>query len=347
MKRFCVAILFGLMASVAIPASAHGQFVNPYIARPGMGFGGWGSVYPNGPGFNAGAALAGSADVTRAYGDVVVSQESARILAEQAKQAKIETKKKAFDQMLYEKANTPTYFETLSKENANILARRMNFPAQVEITDGTTLNTMLPLLQSLATEGAMGPPIPISQAVVDQLNISTSIKGSVGLLRDGGRVDWPLGLQGKNQEKLDKLLPQAYQGAATGKLTPKLMKEVRSEMSAMRETLRVQVSKDEIDTGTYFTAIQFYNSLSASIDALGRPDARRQLSGALSPKARNVQELVEFVSGNGLKFAPATPGNEAAYQVAHDAFVRYARTASGSQGFQALSSPIVPSGAKK
>ena len=49
---------------------------------------------------------------------------------------------------------------------------------------------------------------------------------------------------------------------------------------------------------------------------------------------------------SGLKFAPSIPGNEPAYQVTHDAFVRYARIASGSQGFQTLSSPIVTSGAK-
>ena len=39
---------------------------------------------------------------------------------------------------------------------------------------------------------------------------------------------------------------------------------------------------------------------------------------------------------NGTKFAPATPGNENAYQAAHTAFVRYARTAQSSAGFTAL-----------
>jgi aminopeptidase C len=159
-------------------------------------------------------------------------------------------------------------------------------------------------------------------------------------LRDGGQVDWPIGLQGKNQKALDKLLPEAYTAAAAGKLTPKLMKQVRTEMATMRQTLRDQCQKEEIDTSSYLQAIEFYNSLESSINALERPDARKQLSGAYSPRARNVQELVDFMTDNGLKFAPSSPGNENAYQVAHDAFVRYARAAQSGSGFQPTNAPV-------
>ncbi len=72
------------------------------------------------------------------------------------------------------------------------------------------------------------------------------------------------------------------------------------------------------------------------MNALEKPDARKQLAGAYSPRARNVQELVDFMTDNGVRFAPATPGNENAYQVVHDAFVRYARAAQSSAGFTAM-----------
>jgi hypothetical protein len=194
----------------------------------------------------------------------------------------------------------------------------------------------------------MGPQVPLAQSMVNQLNISGSGTSSVGMLRDAGRVDWPIGLQGKNQKNLDKLLPEAYTAAASGKLTPKLMKDVRTEMKTMRETLRKQCQNDEIETSSYLQAIEFYNALETSINALERPDARKQLAGAYSPRARNVQELVDFMSDNGLKFAPSTSGNENAYQVTHDAFVRYARNAQSSSGFQALNAPISgPTGYKK
>jgi hypothetical protein len=318
MNRVILAII-GLHL-IALPASAQ----PPYPYNP----------YYNPYNYNStGAALSGAADVNRSYGDVINAQEQARVTREKANQAKLDTKKQAFDLMMYEKANTPTYTETLTKDNQQILARMMNFPLKSEVTDGKSLNTMLPFLQSLSAGGVQGPPVPIPQSIVNQLNISGSATGSVGMLRDGGHVDWPIALQGKNQMALDKLLPQAYSAAATGKLTSKLMKDVRTEMKSMRETMRTQLQKDEIETSSYLQCIEFYNALDSSVNALERPDARKQLAGAYSPRARNVQELVDFMTDNGLKFAPATPGNENAYQAVQDAFVRYARSAQSSAGF--------------
>jgi hypothetical protein len=142
------------------------------------------------------------------------------------------------------------------------------------------------------------------------------------MLRDGGQVEWPLALMGDHQKKLDKLLPEAYSAAAGGKLTPKLMKEVRKELKDMRQTMRDQLQKDEIETSSYLQGIEFYNSL--------------------------VQELIDFMTDKGLLFAPATPGNENAYKVAHDAFVRYARAAQSSAGFTSMSAPMrAPNPGKK
>jgi hypothetical protein len=336
MTRLWISIGLAFLGCAALPVSARAQY---YPLNPYNPYGPRYSANP-GPGYNAGAFLQGEADQTRAYGEVLNATEQARITREKANQAKLDTRKQAFDQMLYEKANTPTYTEALTKDKANILTRLMNFPVRSEITDGKTLNAMLPLLQALSNQGTMGQPVPLSQSLINELNISGSGTGSVGMLRGGGQVDWPIGLQGKNQQALDKLLPDAYNAAATGKLTPKLMKQVRTEMATMRQTLRDQCQKEEIDTSTYLQAIEFYNSLESSINALERPDARKQLSGAYSPRARNVQELVDFMTDNGLKFAPSAPGNENAYQATHDAFVRYARAVQGSAGLQPTNAPV-------
>ena len=340
MKRILVGTCMALVAVTALPHAADAQYYpgypNPYYPRGA------------GPGIGYGAALSGSADVSRAYGDVIVQQENARVIAEQAKQAKIDTKRKAFDEMMYEKANTPSYTEELTKEKGLILTRMMNFPNSTEVSDGTTLNTMLPFLQSLSLHGTQGPPVPIAQSMVNQLNITgAGGGGGVGMLRAGGQVEWPIGLMGPQQKKLDKLLPEAVETTATGKLTPKLMKDVRTEMTAMRTRMREQLKKEEIETSSYLRAIEFYNSLETSVNALERPDARKQLGGGYSPRARNVQELVDFMTDNGTRFAAASPGSESAYRAVHDAFVRYARVAQGSSGFQALNSPVQGPGGKK
>jgi hypothetical protein len=115
----------------------------------------------------------------------------------------------------------------------------------------------------------------------------------------------------------------------------------------MREGLREQLHKDEIEASSYMRAIEFYNSLEPSVNALERPDARKQLAGAYSPRARNVQELVDFMTDNGVKFAGASPGNENAYQATHDAFVRYVRTAQSSGGLHAMHAPLTPAPSKQ
>jgi hypothetical protein len=320
-----------LVAFVTLPLAARAQYYpNPYAP-----------AYPRsaGPGIGQGAALSGAADVSRAYGDVIVQQENARIQREKANQAKIDTKRKAFDEMMYEKANTPTYTETLTKDKQNILTRLMTFPLRGEITNGETLNAMLPLLQALSTYGTQGSPVQLPQSAVRELNVSGSGTSSIGILRDGGRVDWPIALITPQQKKLDKLLPAAYDAAGADMLTPKLMKDIRTEMTSMREDMRKRLKNEEIETSSYLRAIEFYNSLESSVNALDSVDARKQISGAYAARGRNVQELVDYMTENGLKFAPAAPGQENAYQVVHDAFTRYARIAQSSSGFQTATAP--------
>ena len=169
MTRYIFAFLVGVTFSLTSP-TAHAQVYPGY--RPPIYPGYVAPVnpyYPQGsPGYNQ---LNGQADVMRAYGDVINDQEKARITREQANQAKLDTKRKAFDEMMYEKANTPSYTEELSQEKAMILTRLMNHPIKAEVTDGKTLNAMLPLLESLSSRGTQGPPVPISQSMVNQLNI--------------------------------------------------------------------------------------------------------------------------------------------------------------------------------
>ncbi len=108
----------------------------------------------------------------------------------------------------------------------------------------------------------------------------------------------------------------------------------------MRENLRRQLKNEEIDTSSWIQGVEFFHALENSVNALERPDARQQLSGAYAARGRNVQELIDYMTETGLKFAPATPGHENAYQVIHDAFVRYARAAQNSASFQVSNQPI-------
>ena len=60
-----------------------------------------------------------------------------------------------------------------------------------EITSGRALNLMLPYLNGLAAQGIMGPPVPLNQELVRQINVSGGTGQGVGMLRPGGRLpEW-------------------------------------------------------------------------------------------------------------------------------------------------------------
>jgi hypothetical protein len=203
-------------------------------------------------------------------------------------------------------------------------------------------------MQSFSLQGTQGPPVALAQSMVNRLNISGTGLSSVGMLRGGGAsLDWPLALRGPEQKKLDKLIPTAVQATIAGTLELKQLTEIRAGLTSMREDLRRQIQKDEIETHTYIRAIEFYDSLIASVNTLERPEARKALGGGYAPRARNVQELVDFMTDNGVKFAPCLPGDETAYKVVHDSFVRYGRIASGSSGLLAINAAPVSQGYRK
>jgi hypothetical protein len=288
--------------------------------------------FPGGAGYGYGNALSGAADLNRSTGDVSVQYEQARLMREQYNQAQIDTKRKAFDELNYEKANTPTYTQTLTAEKSQILNRLMNFPTRSEVANGTTLNTLLPYLQALSSQGTLGPPIAVPQQPLQEINVSVSGSSSVGIFRDVGKISWPPVLRSPQQQKLDELLPAAYKAVLANNLDEKLMRQIRTEMKTLRENLREQFRQDKIEGSSYTQAIEFYNFLETSVNALERSDARQQLDGEYAPRGRNVQEIVEYMSQTGLRFAPAAPGQGNSYQAVHDAFVRYARAAQSSAG---------------
>jgi len=98
---------------------------------------------PTYPGFGPGAVLQGQASVLQAQGQASIDMETARVERQKALQAKQDTKKKAFDEMMYEKANTPSYTEEMEKNDAMLLRRIMIKPSNTEVTSGKAENIML------------------------------------------------------------------------------------------------------------------------------------------------------------------------------------------------------------
>jgi hypothetical protein len=56
---------------------------------------------------------------------------------------------------------------------------------------------------------------------------------------------------------------------------------------------------------------------------LAQPDAVDYLNGKYKAKGKTVADLVKYMTDNGLQFARATPGAEAAYTTLYHALVAY------------------------
>ena len=334
-------MMFALGCLLALSSAAFAQ-VNPYGPRapgvypPGY-YPGYGGFYP-GP---VGGALMGQAQVISATGELMIQREQAYQEREKADQMKLETKKKAFEQMMYEKANTATLTENLQYEAGLMTQRLITSPMPAEITSGKTLNAMLPMINMLATKGTQGPPLPINQDQLHHINVTIGKEGpNLGMLSDGGNnLPWPLGLQGPKQKKLAKEIPEAVSQARSGSLDAKLYRDIKKGLSDLNEDLSKQFRKEEIDGGEYLEGKRFLEPLGQSFEALRAPTSQRFLTGSYAAKGRNVAELAGNMTKNGLSFAPCNPGDESIYQALHDLFVAYTTSAQAAAGFQVRYNP--------
>src|SRR5262249_4018138 len=118
-RRRCVAALLLTVGTVSsLTAPAFGQYFHAHaVGLPGRAgyvpypvpfptagyYGSYGDPY--------GGYLSGASQVINAQGGYLKDVQQAYLTKEQVNQAKIQTKRAAFDEWLYEKANTPTLEE--------------------------------------------------------------------------------------------------------------------------------------------------------------------------------------------------------------------------------------------
>ena len=327
-------LLAALVAAVvplsAAPAAAQVPY-NPYF--PGG--------YP-GYGWGAGSAVQGQAEVIRSIGDLTLKQEESRILREKANRAKLETRKATLNEMLYEKAMTPTYGEERALDENRKVQRMMTTPMPLEITRGVTLNQFLPFIQRITSQGIQGPPVPLDPYALSRVSVTMGGNGpNLNLFRQTP-ISWPLGLRGPIQMKLDAALKVAITQATKDELDPTLYREVQTLTKQLRDDFTQRFQTDQASAAEYLTAVPFLDLLDANIVALGQPGINRILDGSYSARGANVPELVAYMTGNGLTFAPAAPGNESVYQGLHNAFVAYINAAQASTGFQIQTKIALP-----
>src|SRR5262249_42424122 len=140
----------------------------------GYGGGGYGDNNPYTSPYGesaAGGFLRGTADVINSQGKLVIQLEQAKITKEQAKQAMIDTRRRLFDEIMYERAHTPSFNELREKMAAETLRRSRNTAPITEMWSAKALNDILADLKKLHGKKVFGPDIKLDPDILKQINV--------------------------------------------------------------------------------------------------------------------------------------------------------------------------------
>jgi hypothetical protein len=283
---------------------------------------------PNGfwPGNPYGSYWSGTAGVVAANGQLMVDQQQAFIMKEQARQARIDTRRKGFDEYLYERDARPTTEDDRERDRIENLRRSRNDPPVSEIWSGKSLNDLLLAIQQNQAQGRPGPKVPLAPDVLNHINVAaTAGRGSVGILRDEGKLTWPAALAGDDyadsRKVLDQLSYEAYKQAQEGRVSSRTIQDMSSALKKLQTELKRNV--DNLSANDYIRAKRFVSDLDDAIGALQDPAVTNLVAGKWIPKGGTVEDLARQMTSQGLKFAAAVPGDEAAYQSLQSAMVAY------------------------
>jgi hypothetical protein len=303
------------------PATSGAQFSQVPIATP---------AYPTNPYASyqgpAGGYLSGGADVINAQGNYMVSEQQAYQMREQTRQAKMDTRRKQFDENLYERAAAPTPEDERERARIEQLRRSRNNPPLTEIWSGTALNQLLQGIQQQLARRIEGPNIPLERSILGHINVSGSqTGGSLGLLRQDGRLEWPFILRTaqfkSDRDKLDELAYKAYRQAASNSVDVDTVQGMTSTVDSLTSQLKQNV--DDISANDYIKAKRFLRELNETITILQDPNVSKYVNQTWSARGNTVAALTQEMTRQGLRFAPATTGDQPAYVSLHSAMVAY------------------------
>jgi hypothetical protein len=290
---------------------------NPYYGDASLVAGG-GAYNPYLVGASpVGGALWGAADVMNASAQAQLTLQRARLTREDVTRNQIENRKRLIEEAQWERKQLPDAATMIARETESNLQRARTQATLTDIWSARALNDLLKYLEDQQGKGNRGPSVPLDDDLLRHINVTDGSGGNVGLLKDGGKLQWPASLQGpayaQVRDVLDKRLPDAVnQLKFNNPVEPGTLKDIQAAVEQAHAILDRNLESK-----------RFLNYLSDAVKAIGSPNAPKYFTQQWTAKGKNVAELVKFMADNGLKFAAATPGDEAAYRALHHALVSY------------------------
>jgi hypothetical protein len=279
--------------------------------------------------------LNGAAEYMRGEADYYQGIQQAKIGREQARQAAIDTRRKlAQEEAEYEK-NRPTALTMRDRERAADLDWARKDPPNTEIWAGRSLNV---LLRSCLASGRLdqGPNIPLDEFTLQGLNLTDKTsRANAGLLKKR-RLYWPDTLQedafAGPRKAMDKLMAEAAEHVNKYKepVDRPLLLQVRKAYDSLDGTLESMVK--DLTPSQYIGSRRYLNDLKDCIKAIGDPAVGYYYNPAWVSKMKNVTDLVAYMSGRGLEFAPAVAvGDEPAYSAFYQSLRSFERSLGGGR----------------
>ena len=303
------------------PAPAYNFNYNPYMPGYG-GYGGYGGFYPG----RAGGYLYGVAAVTSANANAYGTYQEGRIVNQQANQSQLDTRRKIINESLYEQSLLPSEEDNRARDQAMALRRARNDPPPSEIWDGTALNVMVKAIEKGQQSGLRGPLVPLDPQTLRHLNLTGgTTPAGVGLFRDGGMLSWPLVLKSKTfapeRKKLDALAPRAVMEAMAGRINDETLESLVDTVDALRT--KVDAAIVDLSPSQFISASRYVNELKTTVKSLQDPNVSKQFNGSWTAKGNSVSELTDQLLKQGLKIAPAAPGDEPYYTSLYNSLISY------------------------
>jgi hypothetical protein len=314
------------------PAGGNSITTTPYGNTNGNYGGGYGYYPPYGYyESDIGGFMRGTADIITAQGQWFKDVQNALAMKEKYKQEQLATRRKKLEEYLYERERTPTAEDERQRQLQMQISRSLNDPPSSEIWSGQALNNIIADIRKVEEKNPNRPSVSIDDDVLRHINMSPGI-GNPGLLRNEGRLHWPLTLQGDDfksqRELLNSLAPEAVRQAVNGRVDPGSLKDMVDSVTKMRQTLAANIK--DLTPNQYIEANRFLSQFDDALKILGRPDAGDLIRPQLAGKSTSVADLLKYMGDKGLVFAPAVTGDESFYQAIHRALVAYDNEVKGN-----------------
>jgi hypothetical protein len=273
-------------------------------------------------------------DATRRWYEFEMSR---KLLYEQLKRDKLTTKRLWDEYERQVRENTPSLEEQRRLTNQAALNRSLDPPAH-EIYSAQALNVLLEDLKPFEAITGRGPKVPLPGETLAHINVISiqDRSGNIGVLKNRARLNWPLVLQAAEyqepREDLTALAPRAVAQAVQGGVHPETLQAMEDALAKLNGRLADNIKK--LPPPRYNQSKRYLGELKGALKLLEKPHAGYYFTGKFSARGKTVGELIQHMSRQGLRFAPALAGDEAAYEYLHHYLVVYDVAAHQSQSSQ-------------